>query len=183
MPVRGTGSDADGAKWVASVRLIPNIDADRAKARATLMYRVTPRLQVGVEINPRADEIGPLANWIAVTESGNRPALILGTSSDRIGTDDGQVYYGTLSKNLEPWLGINVSPYAGAGWSDRTNRWQELFGVNYRVLDGRFAINHIWDGVNLHHTATTRVRGVSVGLIVAEQDSHYSVGVMLGTEF
>jgi len=183
MPVRGTGAEPDEGRWIASLRLLPNIEVDRAKVRATLMRRVTPRLQLGVEVNPRADEVGPLANWIAVEETASRPALVLGTSSDRIGTRDGQVYFATVSKNLEPWLGLRVSPYVGAAWSDRTNGWEELAGLNYRVAGGRIAITHIWDGVNLHHTATTRVRGVSVGVLLVEQDGDYTAGVTLGTEF
>ena len=57
------------------------------------MYRFTDWLQAGVEYNPLADDVGPLLNLRAVEETERRPALILGTSSDRIGTEGGQAVY------------------------------------------------------------------------------------------
>jgi hypothetical protein len=38
---------------------------------------VHPRLQVGVEYNPLAPDASPLANFVAMTETSKRPALIL----------------------------------------------------------------------------------------------------------
>ena len=168
---------------MASFRWIPEIDEDRARQRATLMYRVLPTLQLGVEVNPLADDIGPLANWLVVKETAKRPAIMLGTSSDRIGTPKGQVYFATASKSLEPWLDIPVAPYVGAGWSDRTNEWEELLGINYRLFDDRYAVTHLWDGVNLHHTVNTHVGRAVVGVIVAEQEGDYSLGITVGAIF
>jgi hypothetical protein len=37
-------------------------------------------------------------NWLAVPETTKTPALIVGTSSDRIGTPGGQSFYATASK-------------------------------------------------------------------------------------
>ena len=73
-----------------SVRSIPNIPVERARLRSTLVYRITPRLQAGLEWNPLAEDVGPIANWRVWDEDAARPALILGTSSDRIGTDHGR---------------------------------------------------------------------------------------------
>jgi hypothetical protein len=61
--------------------------------RTTLTYSLQRRLSVGIEYNPKADSVSPLANLIAVPESRYRPAVILGTSSDRIGTPSGQSFY------------------------------------------------------------------------------------------
>ena len=87
-------------KWTFGTRFIPDI-LNRAKWRNTLTYQVNSRLSVGVEYNPLAGKVSPLANFVAVTETEKRPALILGTSQDRIGTPSGQSFYATLSKNLE----------------------------------------------------------------------------------
>ena len=75
---------------------------DRATLRTTLTYRFLGRFQAGVEYNPLSDGVSPLANLHLITETGSRPALIVGTSSDRIGTPRGQSYYFTLSKDLKP---------------------------------------------------------------------------------
>jgi hypothetical protein len=82
--------------WVIGVRWIPGIDVDRAELRTTTMYQFTPTFSAGLEINPLAADIRPIANWLAIPEEGNQPALIFGTSSDRIGTPHGQAFYGTF---------------------------------------------------------------------------------------
>ena len=77
------------SKWNASLRYV-DTDVDRAKWRATLNYRVFSKLQVGVEFNAKADEVGPLVTWFLLTETSRRPALFFGTSSDRIGSPEGE---------------------------------------------------------------------------------------------
>ena len=86
--------------WTFSLRAIAN-QIDRAMLRTTLTYTFLPGLSAGLEYNPVAGKISPLANWLAISETANRPALILGTSSDRIGTPSGQSFYATFS-NVEP---------------------------------------------------------------------------------
>jgi len=193
MPIRGTGESLEGGRWVASARWIEGIDADRARQRTTLTYRLTETFRLGVEWNPIGDDVGLLANWLAFEERGNLPAVLFGTSSDRIGTEDGRVYYVTASKNLERWLGISAAPYLGTSWSDETYEWQELAGLQYRLFDDRLSVTHLWDGVNLHHTAdlghvgtylgVRALEHTTLGLIVAEQDGSYFFGVTIGTVF
>jgi hypothetical protein len=64
--------------------------------RTTLSYRLYPGLTAGIEINTRSDDASgresPLVNWLVMPETERRPALIIGTSSDRIGTPDGQSF-------------------------------------------------------------------------------------------
>lgn len=125
----------------------------RARIRSTLMYSLTPDLQVGLEHNPLAeddDEAGPLLNWRAVAESGWRPALIVGTSSDRIGTPHGQAYYATLSKDLSRETGLPVAPYVGASYGTYKDRLDPIGGVNVRWM-ARLSTTHLFDGVNIHH--------------------------------
>jgi len=69
---------------VLSVRWIPRIDVDRAELRTTAMYQFAPTFSAGVEVNPLADDIRLIANWLAVQETKDTPGLIFGTSSDRI---------------------------------------------------------------------------------------------------
>ena len=65
------------------------------------MYRWQPRVHVGLEFNPKVGEVHPLLTIIPVTETQNRPAVIFGISSDRIGTPEGTSFYLTASKDLE----------------------------------------------------------------------------------
>ena len=62
--------------------------------------------------------MGLLVNWRAVEETASRPMLMLGTSSDRIGTPSGRAYYATLAKDLERHVGLPVAPYVGAAWGE-----------------------------------------------------------------
>ncbi|HWP45357.1 MAG TPA: hypothetical protein VNO14_19095, partial [Blastocatellia bacterium] len=106
---------------------------------------------IGVEYNPRADDVGPLANLVAITETERRPALILGTSSDRIGTPEGRSIYATVSKNLSNELKLPVAPYAGVAYSSYEDRLLPIGGLNISFRDD-LSSQIIFDGVKVHPT-------------------------------
>ncbi len=143
----GTGQ-ADEYKWTYGVRVIPNT-IDRAKWRNTLTYRFHPRFTAGVEYNPLAGKVSPLANVVALTETHNRPALILGTSSDRIGTPYGQSFYATFSKNLRHATGLPIAPYVGAAYGTFEDRFRVIGGLNIN-LNERWSSTILFDGVRVH---------------------------------
>jgi hypothetical protein len=177
---------ADGSiesPWVLGFRLLPGIDVDRAEFRTTLMRQLTPTFSAGVEFNPAANEFGPLANWLAIPERENAPALIFGTSSDRIGTPHGRAIYGTLSKDLEPWVGLPIAPYVGASFGTFDD---ELVGIGgLRVAwDEKITSTSLWDGHNLHHTIDYGLKeGQMLGLVIANLDEHYSLGISYSIRF
>lgn len=138
------------------------------------MHRLTPNLKAGIEWNARASEVGLVANWLAVGETERRPALMFGTSSDRIGTPSGQSYYATISKGFG-----NVAPYAGISWSGYEERFVYPFGVNVALPAGWSAML-IHDGVHTHVSATVARRKLSLTLLAVER-KHF--GVALGTTF
>jgi hypothetical protein len=144
--VSGTGQN--NYRWTYGVRFIPNI-IDRAKWRNTLTYQVNSRLSVGVEYNPLAGKVSPLANFVAVTENAKRPAIILGTSSDRIGTPSGQSFYATASKNLEKETGLPIAPYFGVAYGTYENRLRLIGGLNVYLPKG-FSSTILFDGVKIH---------------------------------
>ena len=134
------------------MRFIPGA-VPRATVRNTLTYRLHSRLTAGVEVNPRADDAGgrlsPLLNWLALPETERRPALILGTSSDRIGTPEGQSFYATFSKNLKGETGLPIAPYAGVSYGTYEHRWLPLAGLNV-YFTRNFSSLVIYDGVRVH---------------------------------
>ncbi len=144
--------NANKEKWTFGVRIIPGA-VPRANLRTILTYRLHPRVTAGVEVNPRADKAGgrvsPLLNWLAVPETANRPALILGTSSDRIGTPDGQSFYATFSKNLKRETGLPIAPYLGVTYGTYEHRFLPLAGLNVYFTKNLSGLV-IYDGVRLH---------------------------------
>ena len=108
-----SGAGENDYKWTYGVRLIAN-QIDRATWRNTLTYRFHSRFTAGVEYSPLAKKVSPLANLVLVTETHARPALIVGTSSDRIGTPSGQSFYATFSKN--------VKHYTPDDWVDQVQK-------------------------------------------------------------
>ena len=144
--------NASEDKWTFGMRVIPGA-VPRASMRNTLTYRLHPRLTAGVEINPRAEDAGgmvsPLLNWLALPETERRPALILGTSSDRIGTPSGQSFYATFSKNLKGETGLPIGPYAGVAYGTYEHRWLPLAGLNV-YFTRNFSSLVIYDGVRVH---------------------------------
>lgn len=147
-----SGTEQTNYKWTYGVRFIPNA-IDRAKWRNTLTYQVTPRFSVGVEYNPLAGKASPLANFVALTETKNRPAVILGTSSDRIGTPSGQSFYATASKNLERETKLPIAPYIGLAYGTYENRLRIIGGLNVYLIND-FSSTILFDGVRVHPTIT-----------------------------
>lgn len=163
--------------------MIGGIPEERARIRTTLTRQVRDWLVLGVEINPMADDVGILVNARVFEETERRPALIVGTSSDRIGTSSGRAVYGTLSKDLEPWIHVPVAPYAGLAWGDHDDEFNFIAGGTIRWHD-QWTSTHVWDGHNLHHIIDYIPRpDRRVGLVVVEQDSDYYVGVRMGWGF
>ena len=142
---------SDSNKWTYGVRVISN-QIDRAKWRNTLTYRIHPRFTVGVEFNPLAGKVSPLANVVALTETHRRPALILGTSSDRIGTPSGQSFYATFSKNLKHSTGLPIAPYVGVSYGTFEDRARIIGGLNINFSE-RLSSTILFDGVRVHPIA------------------------------
>ena len=130
------------------MRVLSN-QIDRATWRNTLTYRLHPRLTAGVEYNPLAKKVSPLANFVALTETHKRPALILGTSSDRIGTPTGQSFYATVSKSLKHHTGWPVAPYVGVAYGTFEDRARVIGGLNINFRE-RWSATILFDGVRVH---------------------------------
>lgn len=143
-----SGAGVNDSKWTYGVRVIAN-QIDRAKWRNTLTYRFHPRFTAGIEYNPLAKKVSPLANLVAITETHKRPALIFGTSSDRIGTPSGQSFYATLSKNLKHHTGLPVAPYVGVAYGTFDDRARAIGGLNINFSE-RWSSTILFDGVRVH---------------------------------
>lgn len=153
-------------KWTFGIRYLSD-QIPRASVRTTLTYRIHPRLSIGVEYNPRADDVHPLANWVAITETESRPALILGTSSDRIGTPSGQTFYATVSKNLQREIKLPIAPYVGLAYSSYEDRFLAIGGVNVNFRDDLSA-QLIFDGVKVHPSLTYAVSRHAFTFLLAQ---------------
>ena len=113
----------------------------------TLNYQLLKRLQVGVEYNPVASEVSPLFNLFLFTETDVRPALFLGTSSDRIGSPAGeQAYFLTVAKRL-PY--VPVSAYATVNYSEWDDGLNFPFGASVEFGKG-FSARGMYDGDRSH---------------------------------
>lgn len=143
------------------------------------MYRLTRAVKIGAEINVLADEVGFVANWRALTETQSRPALIFGTSSDRIGTPSGQSVYGTLSKSLQRATGLPIAPYAGVSYSGFADELIYPFGMNV-ALRTNWSVMLMNDGVHTHLSTTYSFPRFSVTALAVERRH---IGLTIGTTF
>ena len=122
-------------------------ELERPQWRFTLNYRLHSRLQLGVEYNPVASEVGPLFSLFLLTETERWPALFLGTSSDRIGSPAGkQSYFLTASKRLPR---IPISVYGSLNYSEWDNRLNFPFGATLDIRKG-FSTRYMFDGDRSH---------------------------------
>ncbi|REJ78397.1 MAG: hypothetical protein DWQ47_02780 [Acidobacteria bacterium] len=161
-----SGTGESKYSWTYGVRFIPDA-IDRAKWRNTLTYQVTSRLSLGIEYNPLAGRVSPLANYVLVTENASRPAIILGTSSDRIGTPSGQSFYATVSKDLERETGLPIAPYAGVTFGTFENKFRPIGGLSVRLPLG-FSSTVLFDGVKVHPLAGYGRGRHQLGFILVE---------------
>lgn len=144
-------SGAEGSRanpWTFSVRAIEG-QIPRASVRTTLSYRFHPRFSAGIEYNPRAKKASALANWLIVPETLRRPAVIAGTSSDRIGTPSGQSFYATASKNLKRETKLPIAPYFGGAYGTYDDKLRPIGGLNVGFTEQLTALV-IFDGVHVH---------------------------------
>ena len=176
MAVRGTA--ADNAQWEVSHRYLAD-QIDRATHRTIVMHQLRPSLKLGIEWNARADEVGLVANWRALSESRHRPAVIFGTSSDRIGTPEGQAYYVTVSRSLHHETGLPVAPYVSASYGTFENRVVFPFGLNV-AIGSRWSAMLINDGVHTHLSATFAWNRFAVTILAIERKDP---GMTIGARF
>ena len=122
---------------------------------------------MGVEYNPLADDVGPLVNFVAVTETGKRPALILGTSSDRIGTPHGRSFYATLSKDLSEQTGLPIAPYVGVSYGTFDDRARPMGGMHIHFT--RWMTSTVlFDGVKVHPMLNFSAGHHQLGFLMVE---------------
>lgn len=138
------------------------------------MRRFGSALKAGVELNAAADEVGIVANWRAVAEAKRRPAVILGTSSDRIGTPAGQSYFVTVSKSLG-----RLAPYAGLSYSGHDDRLRIPFGVN-AAISSNWSAMVMNDGIHTHLSATYGWKRYSLTILAVERKE---LGLTFGVAF
>jgi len=162
--VRGT-ANAITHRWTLSQRYLSN-QIDRATWRTTLIRRLSADLSLGIEYNAKVGEVGPLVNWRLARETGRRPSLMVGTSSDRIGTPHGRAYYVTASKSLTLG-GRAIGPYAGLLWSTYDDQFLVPMGLNVPLGAG-WSGQLFYDGRHTHYMATHTQGRYSVGFLAIE---------------
>ena len=121
------------------------------------------------------DEVNLIGSVVALRENEVRPAFILGTSSDKIGTTDGQAYFATLSKDLAPLLGIEhtVAPYLGASYGTCRDTTTIIGGITlgFGRIPAKWSSTIIFDGVRFRGTIDRELgRGNTLGLILVGGD-------------
>ena len=101
-----------------------------------------------------AAQVSPLLNWLAVEETAKCPAMILGTSSDRIGTKSGQSFNATFSKNLKRETRLPIAPYLGLAYGTYEDRLRVIGGVSVGFTE-QWQSLFIFDGVHFHRPSAT----------------------------
>ena len=142
-----------------------------------MTYWLTSRFSAGLEYNPRAGKVSPLANLLAIRETRNRPALMLGTSSDRIGTPSGQAFYATFSKNLKRETGLPIAPYGGVVYGTHEGKTRAIGGLNIGFSETVTSLV-IFDGVHVHPTFNVSLKSHTISfLLIRGRDPGVSYSV------
>jgi hypothetical protein len=128
----------------------------------TLDRRVLPSLSIGLEYNPVVGEFVPRGNLYLQTETDSRPALIAGSSSDRIGTPEGnQAYFLTASKRIP---GTPFAPYLGINYSEFDRGLNFPFGLTLNLHE-KWSVLGMYDGQRSHLLLNYRAKGYVLSLM------------------
>lgn len=133
-------------KFHFSARFV-DTDLPRPRWRFTGQYQFHPRFSAGAEYNAVAGEFAPNANLTLFFENRTRPFVNLGTSSDRIGSPEGnQAYFLTAGKTIPQ---TPLAPYVSLMWSTWDDQFNVPFGCNVQVHE-RIGILPMYDGAKGH---------------------------------
>lgn len=124
-------------------------------------------MQIGIEWNPLADEFAPLANVHLLSEGTYTPAVIFNTSTDRIGTPDGQSFTVTLSKDLNQRFGLPIAPYIGVAYGTYEDKARVIGGLYIRYSQN-WSSTLLFDGVKLHPLLTYSYNQHSFSVLLAK---------------
>ena len=151
--------------------------ADRPRYRVNLFYRVTPRFQAGVELNPGVHEVNPVANWIVTPETEKYPMVSLGTSSDRIFSPAGtQAYFVTFAKGLPKY---GLGPYVSVSYSEWERKLLFPFGLNVQLAP-QWDLLGMNDGRNSHILLTYKLPSTNVSVMYIKMRH---LGISVGFSF
>lgn len=115
-------------------------------------------------------------NWLLLSETSTRPALMIGTSSDRIGTPSGQSFYVTVSKSLQRELRLPLAPYVGISYGTYEDEIVFPCGLNV-VIRPNWSALFMFDGVNPHFSTTYTWKAFSFTLLLIDmKDFGFAVG-------
>jgi hypothetical protein len=102
-----------------------------------------------------------------LSETDRRPALMVGTSSDRIGTPSGQSLYLTVSKDVSRWLRAPIAPYVGVAYGTYEDRARVIGGVNIHLTDAITSLV-LFDGVKVHPTMSWSRERHTISFVLAQ---------------
>ncbi len=134
---------------------------DRPRWRVNAAVRAMPRLSLGLEWNPVVEEVSPTFNWIAALETERTPIVSVGTSSDRIGTPEGNyAYFATFAKGFG-----RFAPYVSVNYSQFENGFNFPYGVNV-ALHPQWDLLHMHDGRRTHLLLTYKQPSYNLSLML-----------------
>lgn len=126
-------------------------DLPRPAWRVNASYNYKSRLSIGLEYNPNAGEVIPTGNLFLLKENDNRPSVIVGFSSDRIGSPEGYYqFYGVVAKYV-PFM--KSAPYVALQYSEWDGEFNYPFGITI-PFGTKGNLQAIYDGNRSHLMGT-----------------------------
>jgi hypothetical protein len=187
--VRGASTSLDSdepislwkGRFTYTVRVIPGI-LERARWRNNLAYRLSDDFTIGIEYNPLAQDIHPTANWRLLDETATRPSIMIGTSSDRIGTPHGTATYLTVAKSLKKQTGLPIAPYAGVSYSSFDDRFSFIGGGSIQFTKST-GLMVIYDGMAVHGALNYTTGSHTFSLLAVDLEDKYHAGIGWSVHF
>lgn len=157
--------DIDNPKrFVLNLRWIPE-KADDGQIYFSWKYWVTNNIGLGLDYRPKTNEAAFSGTWRLFPETEQRPAIILGTSTDDFDDITSESVYITASKKLFDWKEISVSPYIGATYIVELGELRPVGGISLRK--DRMSALFMYSGKDPHMTLSYNLMdGHSVSFVL-----------------
>ncbi|HRF59889.1 MAG TPA: hypothetical protein PLH94_08255 [Fimbriimonadaceae bacterium] len=124
---------------------------------------MTSRFTVGLEWNPGKEEVLPRATWFVTPAKGELPSFVLGFTSDRLATPEGQAVFGTVSRSFFDGA---VTPFVSLKYATANGTFAVPFGANFRLAE-HWTLQGMNDGRHTHFLVTRLQDGVSYSFVLA----------------
>jgi hypothetical protein len=117
----------------------------------------------------------PRATWFITPATARTPSVVLGVTSDRLSTPEGQAYFLTFAKSVGDGT---ITPFVSTKYSSADRMIAFPFGASFRL--GQDVTVQVLNDSNYTHLLASRPVGQANVTLMLARMRHLGIGVSFG---